>query len=76
MREFALVHLRDQKYLEDAEESVTIESIIDHDIMPKFEETKRSVSLDGTSKTYLFKVPGLKPSRDNPRLLKNHFIMS
>ena len=74
MREFALEHLRDQTYL--LSDSDTIESIIDYDLMPKFEEIKRSVSLDDSNKIYRLNLRGLKRSQGNHHLVKDHFVMT
>jgi hypothetical protein len=76
MAEFGWTNLREQ---EDhlAKQGRSIQSIIDQEIMPRFEEKyKRSVNFLDPKETYWFHVIGLKKSPSNPRLEKDTLILT
>lgn len=73
MREFALQQLQHEKYLEDPEDDITIETIVDRDIMRTFEDNvKRSVTF-ADKRDYFFTVRGLEKSSTNHRLMRHKF---
>jgi hypothetical protein len=76
MAEFAWTHLREQ---EDhlAKQGRSIQNIIDQEIMPKFEDNyKRRVNLTKPKEKYYFRVPGIKKSPSNPRLIENQLTLT
>ncbi|KAF2656351.1 hypothetical protein K491DRAFT_656655 [Lophiostoma macrostomum CBS 122681] len=77
MRDFALRNLRDETYLEHTGSGDTVQTIVDRDIMPRFEESiKRTVRFSNPDQIYVFRVPGLKESKTNPCLVKNALRMT
>ncbi|KAH7396896.1 hypothetical protein DE146DRAFT_57787 [Phaeosphaeria sp. MPI-PUGE-AT-0046c] len=74
MRAKALEDLQGERYLEDAD--VVIENIIDSEIMPHFEEVaKRSFEITDR-RSFNFRLRGLRESNQNPRLQRNHYVLT
>jgi hypothetical protein len=75
MRQFAIHHLRNELYLEEAE-GMTIANIVEAEIMPKFEGVvKRIFSLTATDRVHYFRIRGLRESCTNPVLKQNNFAL-
>jgi hypothetical protein len=76
MAELAWTNLCEQEdHLE--KQGRSIQSIIDQDIMPKFEENyKRRVNFLNAKEKYYFRVSGLKKSPSNPRLIENQLTLT
>jgi hypothetical protein len=76
MHLFAALQLKDEHYLVDADESLTIANIIDAEIMPQFEsDVKRAFDITKDD-SFFFRVRGLRGSTKNPRLHKNTFQLT
>ena len=76
MAEFAWSNLREQEdHLE--KQGRSIQSIIDQEIMPKFEENyKRRINFLNAKEKYYFRVAGLKKSPLNRRLIDNQLTLT
>jgi len=73
MRALALSDLRDQDYLAT---SSTIETIVEEDIVPKFEnEYKRIFKYRDTSQRFRFRLRDLRASTNNQRLLDGQYVL-
>ncbi|KAF2129966.1 hypothetical protein P153DRAFT_315435 [Dothidotthia symphoricarpi CBS 119687] len=70
--------LRDaESYLVDEESGTTLDSIIDEDIMPQFEDKiKRSFDITDTRETFEFRISRLRESDKNPRLKRKRLVLS
>jgi hypothetical protein len=76
MRLFAALQLKDEHYLVDEDEGLTIANIIDAEIMPQFEsEDKRAFDITKSGSSF-FRIRGLRQSDTNPRLHKNSFELT
>lgn len=76
MRVFAIEHLRHEYYLADEAMGITIQSIIEANIMPKFEdEFKRLFSLKDKMKQFRFRLQYLRHSLSNSRLKRGTFVL-
>jgi hypothetical protein len=73
MRALAIAYLQDEDYLEDSAEGLTIENIVDSEIMPVFESTHKRTFDISKKQRYSFRLRGLRESEHNPRLKLNHF---
>jgi hypothetical protein len=59
MRQFAALQLRNESYLESLDEGITIENIVDSEIMPTFEDdVKRNYDCKKEG-TFYFRLRGL-----------------
>jgi hypothetical protein len=78
MKKLAMLHLKNQRYLtEPIEQGLTIENLVDSEIMPFFEnEIKRAFSLSPKTATFSFRLRGLQTSASNPQLKLNAFVPS
>jgi hypothetical protein len=75
MRLFAVQSLQHETYLKDSSEGITIESIVDTEIMPKFEDhIKRTFDIT-RDETFSVVVRGLKHNPQNPRVRRNLFVL-
>jgi hypothetical protein len=73
MRALALSDLYDQKYLTTRH---TIETIVDEDILPRFEdEYKRIFRYRDNSQRFSFRIRGLRASKNNRRLLEEEYVL-
>ncbi|KAF1911303.1 hypothetical protein BDU57DRAFT_507169 [Ampelomyces quisqualis] len=76
MHKFAASNLRRERYLENAVEGITIDNIIDSEVMPHFEsEVKRAFDITKDQK-FTFRIRGLRESTVNPRLKRNCFDLN
>jgi hypothetical protein len=76
MRQFAALQLRNESYLESLDEGITIENIVDSEIMPTFEDdVKRNYDCNKDTPFY-FRLRGLRENPVNPRLKKHSFVLS
>jgi hypothetical protein len=72
-----MLHLKNERYLVDPKQGLTIENLVDSEIMPFFEnEIKRSFSLSPKTATFSFRLRGLETSESNPRLKLNALVLS
>lgn len=70
-------HMRNAKYLEDDEAGITIENIIESEIMPQFEtESKRTFNLRNENQRFSFRIRGLRDSSEDPMLKRGAFVLS
>jgi len=77
MRQFAIRHLESEQYLCSPEFGVTIETIVDQEIMKDFElSSKRSFSIYNSMKQFRWNLRGLKKSATDPRLENGSFVLS
>jgi hypothetical protein len=76
MREFVTLQLRDEHYLERPEEGITIENIIESEILPKFESEVKRVFDSAKDETFYFRIRGLREHPVNSRLKQHHFVLS
>lgn len=76
MWQTAFFNLCDEHYLCDPEEGVTIQNIIDTEIMPNFEsDFKRDFKDGNRTQKFSFRIRGLRPSETNPRLQQGAFVL-
>jgi hypothetical protein len=76
MRIFAAANLHNEYYLEDAVEGITIDNIIDSEILPHFEsEVKRAFDMT-KDQVFSIRLRGLRESLVNPRLKRNYFVLT
>jgi hypothetical protein len=79
MRLLATEQLRGETYLEDPNAGITIENIVESEIMPRFEnDVKRYFDLSDSPDTnsYTFRIRGLKKNLLNHMLKQNVFSLS
>jgi hypothetical protein len=78
MRIFAIEQLRGEIYLEDRDAGLTIENIVEAEILPYFEtDVKRYFRFDQTQSEYfVFRLRGLKESPVNSRLKQGAFVLT
>jgi hypothetical protein len=69
--------LRKELYLENPSLDTTIDTIIEAEIMPRFEnDIKRDFQYNDTERTYPIRIRGLRESRDDERIQKNHLQLT
>jgi hypothetical protein len=78
MRNFAIEQLKGETYLEDRDGGLTIENIVEAEIMPYFEtDIKRYFSIAKSQTRYsAFRLRGLKESQTKPNLKRDTFVLS
>jgi hypothetical protein len=77
MKQVAMYHLKEATYLQDLETGLTLENIVDAEIMTFFEtDIKRSFKLSQTNSTFTFRLRGLQKSDTNPRIWNNALVLS
>lgn len=75
MRAQAIADLQNQNYLENTSTGVTIENIVDSEIMPRFEENVKR-AFDTTKKhKFPFRLRGLHHSEKNLRLQEDYYVL-
>jgi hypothetical protein len=77
MRDLAMKDLQNETYLEVTLGKTTIQTLVNEDIVPKFEnEYKRNFKYQDQKQTFRYRVRGLRHSATNPRLTDNEYRLS
>jgi hypothetical protein len=69
--------LRKELYLENLLQNINIDTIIEAEVMLKFEnDIKRAFQYNDTEGTYSIRIRGLRESRDDERIQNNYLVLT